>query len=298
MKNSGRLLTAFIFVVMLLSGCRGKGTDTGDAVLARMDSLQKVADARTEEYADLTAFVNTIALSLDSISSQEDMLIAVVNPEKGQSTREQIRQRIEGFSQLLERQQKRIAQLSDSLKAKGKGANMAQIEKLNGIVAYLTSQLNAKEAELKNIRSQLQNSRASISQLRASVVSLKDNVATLEKQNETLDQVLTTQDEVINECYVKIGTGKELEQAGILTKGGLFKKRKVNYSGFAAAGFQRVDIRHLTEIPFSGKKAKILTGAPAGSYTLSSSGKNKWVLHITNPSSFWSVSNYLVIQTD
>lgn len=107
-----------------------------------------------------------------------------------------------------------------------------------------------------------------------------------------------TQDEVINECYVKIGTGKELEQAGILTKGGLFKKRKVNYSGFASAGFRKVDIRHLTEISISGKKAKILTGAPAGSYSIASAGKNKWIIHITNPTSFWSVSNYLVIQTD
>lgn len=284
--------------MLVFTGCRGSGTDAGDAVLARMDSLQKVADTNAEEYADLSAFVTTIAVSLDSISYQEDMLIAVVNPEKGPSSREQIRQRIEAFSQLINRQRERIAQLSDSLKAKGKGNNMAQIEKLNGIVAYLTSQLNVKEAELKTIRSQLQDSRASISQLRASVASLKDNVTTLEKRNETLGEVLSTQDEVINECYVKIGTGKELEQAGILTKGGLFKKRKVNYSGFASAGFRKVDIRHLTEISISGKKAKILTGAPAGSYSIASAGKNKWIIHITNPTSFWSVSNYLVIQTD
>ena len=37
---------------------------------------------------------------------------------------------------------------------------------------------------------------------------------------------------------------------------------------------------------------------PKGSYILTKTNKDEYVLSITNVASFWSISNYLVIQTD
>lgn len=308
MKKYAKLLSLAISLSALFVGLISCGGDsTGDAVLTRMDSLQQVAETKTRQYDDLSMFMTTIAQSLDSIAYAEDMLVKVANPETGETSREAIRNQVNMFAELIQRQKARIAALTDSLSARGNtnGADMEQIKKLNGIIDFLNLQLDAKDQELKSLQSQLSSSKASVAQLSQSVSSLKSNVstlkqnvATLETKNEKLDEALTTQDEVINEGYIKIGTKKDLEAAGVLTKGGLFKKRKVNYSGFSGGGFQRVDIRHATSIPFSGKKAKLLTAAPGGSYSLSETSKGHWVLTISNPTSFWSISNYCIIQTD
>ena len=61
--------------------------------------------------------------------------------------------------------------------------------------------------------------------------------------------------------------------------------------------FRQVDIRKFTEITFDAKKPKVLTSAPQSTYTLTTDGKGKFILHITNPAEFWSISNFLVIQT-
>ena len=50
------------------------------------------------------------------------------------------------------------------------------------------------------------------------------------------------------------------------------------------------------EIKLYSKRAELLTTHPAGSYELVKDAKGQLTLKITNPSQFWSVSRYLVIQ--
>ena len=185
--------------------------------------------------------------------------------------------------------------MADSLRAKG--SNAPQLEKLNNIVAYLNKQLQNKDHEIKSIRTQLNNKNRSIAQLQTSVKNLEENVSTLERKNAVLDQVAVVQDEVINECYVKIGSGKELEKAGILKGGGFLRKKKLDYGSFKNAGFQKVDIRKCREINIPAKKFDILTGVPSGSYEIIKNPNGTSTLRILDANSFWSTSNYLVIKT-
>ena len=87
---------------------------------------------------------------------------------------------------------------------------------------------------------------------------------------------------------------KELQQAGVLS-GGFLSKKKLDVANFSQAGFMKVDIRSYTELDVQAKKIQILTQMPASSYTITSNGSSS-KLQITNPTLFWSVSNYLVIQ--
>lgn len=57
------------------------------------------------------------------------------------------------------------------------------------------------------------------------------------------------------------------------------------------------DKRNLRTINLVSKKAKIHTNHPADSYEFSDSGGRKMLL-IVDPDKFWSLTNYLVIQTD
>ena len=60
--------------------------------------------------------------------------------------------------------------------------------------------------------------------------------------------------------------------------------------------FTQIDIRTDKEIKLYSKRAELLTTHPAGSYELVKDAKGQLTLKITNPSQFWSVSRYLVIQ--
>ena len=67
---------------------------------------------------------------------------------------------------------------------------------------------------------------------------------------------------------------------------------------FDQSFFIKADRRTLTTIPLHSKKAKIISVTPpAASYTMKDVNGQK-VLEITNPTQFWGVSNYLVIQID
>ena len=59
--------------------------------------------------------------------------------------------------------------------------------------------------------------------------------------------------------------------------------------------FTRIDLRVTKTIKLYSKSAKLMTNHPEGSYSLEKDAQGQYVLRITNPQNFWSVSKYLVI---
>ena len=84
-----------------------------------------------------------------------------------------------------------------------------------------------------------------------------------------------------------------MKRKGIVKGGKLVSDAALDRTKFA-----KVDIRHWEEVTFSAKRPLILTNMPASSYELTTNGKGDFTLHVLNPSDFWRISNYLVIQTD
>ena len=83
---------------------------------------------------------------------------------------------------------------------------------------------------------------------------------------------------------------------GILTKGGLFKSKKLQPQNFSDSNvFAQADRRTLTNIPLNTKKATIMTSHLEGSYNLVQGEDEMLTLEITNTEAFWKVSNYLVV---
>ena len=136
-----------------------------------------------------------------------------------------------------------------------------------------------------------------LSSVQSSVSSLSETNTQLADKVERQVQALSVQDEIINEGYVKIGSKKELEAAGLLS-GGFMKKTKVNYDNLQKNVFNKIDIRNYKEVTISSKNPKILTKMPASSYSLTKNGNGTSTLKILDPTAFWSVSNFLIIQTN
>ena len=259
---------------------------------AQIDSLEAANSEQAEQMKEISEFMSIVSEGLDSIAAQEEQLTGNGKGMEGRKmTKEELRANLNAFAALLERQRNRIAQLEDSLQNKGESFG-----NLRNIITYLNQQLEEKNQTIAALQASLNNKNVDIQRLDKQVKKLTASNEKLTEEVNKQGEALVTQSEVINECYVKIGTKKELQQAGVLSGGGLLSKKKLDVSNFQRAGFMKVDIRSYVEVDIPSKKIQILTSMPSSSYTITSNG-NSSRLTITNPTLFWSVSNYLVIQT-
>lgn len=291
MKSVYDMTKKFLFfAVLALSSCAGNKTDVAK-MEEIIDSLQKENARKDQDMNDMTSFVSTLADGLDSIARHEEMLFYSNKGKEGTITdKNQLKKNLDMFEQLLNQQKQRISQMADSLKSRG-----ARLSKLSNLVTYLNQQLDEKNDLIKNLRSELDNKNVNISQLQKRVSSLTEDNNQLSRKVEAQVQALTVQNEMINEGYVKIGTKKQLMDLGIVT-GGFLKKKRVNPNAIQQGQFMRVDIRSLKELPLKSDDVKILTQMPSSSYKIVKTGKNQSILYILDPTAFWSISNYLIIQ--
>lgn len=274
-----------------LGGCSENGQQSNEQLRKQVDSLEKENARKDGDINDMMSYVAILADGLDSIAKQEELLFYTNTGKEGIVVdREQLKKNLEMFENTLNTQKQRIAQLVDSLKVRGEN-----LSKLNSLVTYLNQQINEKDALIKALRSDIDNKNINISQLQRKVNSLTESNTKLSEKVERQVQALTYQTEVINEGYVKVGSKKTLTKLGLIS-GGLLRKTKVNHDAIDKSKFMRVDIRNFTEITVESNNPKILTQMPASSYKIERR-KESSTIYVLDPTVFWSISNYLIIET-
>lgn len=287
-------LKSAMALAILLSAfsCKNEKVDMG-RYMAERDSIIQENKAKTQQLDELNGVIATIATGLDSIAVQEHILFTNKGNDGVMLNRHQIAANLKNMADILARQRQRIQVLQDSLAHK---ASSQGVERLQKVMEFLNRQLADKDRVIRSLRADLNSSRKNVTQLRASLSDMQARADNAEQKTKVLTTALSKQDEVINECYVRIGTKKQLAAAGLL-KGGFLQKKKVNYEDVDKSKFNAVDIRKVREIPLQSNNPKILTPQPSNrSFHFEESGDGKCVLVITNPTLFWSVSNYLIIQ--
>lgn len=279
-------------LLLAVASCKNEKVDMGRYVAER-DSILLDNKNKTQQLDELNGILTTIATGLDSIAVQENILFSGSGRDGVSLDRHQIAARLNGMADILARQRQKIQMLQDSMASQKPSQAVAQLQR---VVKFLNQQLAEKDQMIKSLRADLNNSKKDITQLRASLSSMQTRADKAEHKSQMLTNALSKQDEIINECYVKIGTKKQLAAAGLL-KGGFLAKKKVNYSEVDKSKFNAVDIRKFREIQLKSDNPKILTPLPNNrSYHFEENGDGSCTLVITNPTQFWSVSNFLIIQ--
>ena len=288
-----RSVFLLVLGILLLAGCSDGSKDKIAEMQETIDSLKRVDANRQNDISNLTMFIETLSEGLDSIAQQEHSLFYTNKGKEGTTIdRKQLRKNLEMFQQTLIGQRERIAQLADSLKRKG-----ADMKKLNKIIDYLNQQLDSKDLLIKALRADLEKKTVNINELNDKVTALTEDNTKLNQQIEMQAEALATQSNEFNQAYVKIGTKRELKSCGLLS-GGFLKKTKVNYTNLQTSLFTKVDIRTMSEIPINSSNVKVMSPMPVSSYTIVREDDGRTILRILDPSSFWSVSNYLIIQAN
>lgn len=295
-------MTKLKFILVLLAfvsilACKNERVDMAGYMKER-DSLIIENQANKEELAELNSIISTVSAGLDSIAIQEGILYSGKTRDGVALNRNQIIANINSMAEILKRQREKIQSLQDSLAMRSANPNKSSqsIEKLQNVIAFLNKQLVEKDNEIQSLRRDVNSKNKDINQLRTSLSDMRNRAEKAENRTQVVTQALAKQDEIINECYIKIGTKKQLVASGLL-KGGFLQKKKVNYEDVDKSKFNAVDIRKFREVTLKSNNPKILTPQPSNnSFHFEENGDGTCTLVITNPTQFWSVSNFLIIQ--
>lgn len=281
-----------LFILLLVFSCNNEKVDMGSYIQER-DSIMQENKAKTQQLDELNGMLATLATGLDSIAIQENILFTNKGSDGVMLNRQQIAANLKSMADVLARQRAKIKILQDSLSNK---KSSESVDRLQKVVEFLNQQLAEKDQVIQSLRADLNNSKKDITQLRTSLSDMRTRASNAEQKTKALTNAISKQDEIINECYVKIGTKKQLSAAGLL-KGGFLQKKRVNYEDVDKSKFNAVDIRKFREIPLHSSNPKILTPQPSNrSFHFEESGDGNCTLVITDPTLFWSVSNFLIIQ--
>lgn len=289
MKTLALISLATITGSILFGGC-GRSTDEVARIIAERDSLRLTAQRQQRRMNNLDNLLNVINTSIDSITRGEDMIFININGE-GTLSRNDALQNVESLAKLINNQKNRIAELEQQI---SEAEDNDSIDRnMQQMIQRFKRQIAEKEREIANLKQQLEQKDIDIVDLLSRIGAQANTIAELDRRNAIQTEVLKRQDAMLNQCYMRIGDKKTLEQLGIVKKGKIVPSAALDRSKFS-----KIDIRAFTEVEFDAKRPRILTAMPDNSYILTTNGQNHYVLHITNPTEFWSVSNYLVIQTN
>lgn len=290
MKKAIWILLALLS--LLMNSCNRQGGDIMQLVAER-DSLKSQNEMQDKKLTAITATITAINETLDSIALQEEMIF-VNESREVPLTRLDALNNLQRFEDVLNKQKEKIAALETQL------AKQKEDKGLKELVKHLQDQLKEKDAQIAMLKSELSKKDVNISNLRKEIASQRsiiseqtEAIAQLDKKNKMQTTALTRQDEVMNTCYVMVGTKSDLKRKGIIKGRKLLSDGALDKSKFA-----KVDIRKFKEISFEAKRPRILTNMPPSAYTLATKGKRQYTLYITNATTFWSISNFLIIQTD
>lgn len=253
-------------------------------------SRQELLEAITER-DQLIELINDISTSTQEIKDMESIISVNVNGEGGNKS--QISSNLEAIKATLKERRERLAQLEAQLK-KSNTSN----SNLLATIETLKAQIDNQTQEIAELKGKLENANREIASLGTKVDSLNTEVETVTQSRDEAQMEAKKQEELANACYIAIGSKDELKSHNILEGGGFLRKTKIMPGDFDKSYFRQADKRTLTTIPLHSKKAKVVTSyQPKGSYEIVDQNGQK-VLKILNPSEFWGVSNYLVVEID
>ena len=180
-------------------------------------------------------------------------------------------------------------------------------------ITDLTKRLDKSKVETGGLRKKLKALDLMLASRDSSIASMKDELLArdfkIDQVNEQLSAIelevakqeayIEKQTNEMNTAWYVVGTSKELEDQGVVTRtGGLIgigKTAAVN-SDVANDRFREVDVRKTSRVPLGVKKAHLVTEHPKGSYSIVEEGDELAYLEIKDPAAFWRLSKYMVVE--
>ena len=280
--------------VLLFPACTNQSTEM-KKLQQENDSLIQVNAQTKADFESMLQVMNEVEDGFKQIKEAENYLNVQSNAtgEVSKTTRERLTSDMQLVAETLKSNKEKLAQLQSQLKN-----SKYQSSELKKTIDRLNTEIENKTAMIVTLQEELAKRDIRIQELDNAVNDLSGKVNTLSETAEQQKNTISSQEKAVNTVYYAFGTDKELKEQKIISGGGLFKAKDVLKGDFNKNYFTAEDMRTLKTIPLESKKAKLLTNHPAGTYTFVKNAEGMLTFEITDPSSFWSLSKYLVIKVD
>ncbi len=273
--------------ILMMSACGNQNQNESDMRLQQqVDSLQTIVDNKDSELNDIIVTMTEVQNGIRRIAEAEGRVTVADGNQENVSSRAIIRDNMEYICEAMQQNRELVAQLREKL-----NASRFKADKLKNLVDGLQSQVDSQNQRIQELQASLVEKDSTILAQTMRIDSLSQNVASLTESAKENDGTMVRQEKQINNAWFVFGTKAELKEQGILKGGEVLKD-----AGFNKDYFTEIDIRQVKNIKTYSKSARLLTTHPDGSYMLAKDAKGYYELHISNPSRFWSVSRYLVMQ--
>lgn len=283
------LIINAIFAIFM-SSCNDKSRIDEQQTLMET-SKQELANA-LQERDELLSLVKDITTNLNQIKHLENIVTFTESQSsENPAQRSQILSDISKMRKTLQKRREQLSEYESKLQESSKNAG-----DLNVIVSALRRQLDLQADEMDNLRFQLLNANERICVLNNEVDSLNMTVAEVSGNLDAVQAASIRLENEMNTCYYVIASKSQLKEHQILETGFL-RKSKLLKGDFDKGFFVIGNKRNLTSLDLKSKKIKIHTSHPEDSYRIIETEKQK-TLTIISPEKFWSLTNYLVIQSD
>ena len=279
--------------VFFLTGCVEE-SQKYKALQARVDSLNVVCTAQTTEMDEVFAGLNDISAGMQSLRDAERLLtMETINENKANSKSKQqlnqLKKDVQAITEAIASYKEQISKLE--------GKNKSQSAEFKRLIAGLNAELDQRTQKLNEITKQLAEKNQQLAVKTEEVANLTENVEALDKANKSQQMTINEQDMAIHQGHYLIGNRKELKEAEVISRQGIFCPPIVS-SQAQKADFTDLDIREMKVIPLNSKKAKLLSVHPADSYTLETGEDGNMTLKINDENNFWKQTKYLVVMIE
>lgn len=267
-----------------------QGPSEGE-LAARSESARLQAEllGRDSLIADMSRSFGDIEENLALIDAREKLMPDNQTDELTLDQRQRITRDIKLMNSLMVESRERIAELtkrldkskieSGTLRKKLKALDQ-QLAERDSAMLVMKDELLARDFRIEQVNQQLTDIELEIVRREATIEQLGDQ---------------------LNMAYYAIGTEKELEANGVITRSGgvLGLGRTASLNGAATSDrFRSVDARETKRIPLEGKKVDLVTEHPNGSYEIVEENEHLAYLEIKDPEAFWRLSRYMVAEVE
>ena len=270
---------------VVLFSCTDKDAERARQKFVQDSLLQvqqdSLLDVFRSELEDISGKVNEV--------SSRNGLITIDTTEGAVLSKEEILKQVESLDGLLSSNQAKLNDLYERMRQ----SNLKNTE-LERMITNMQTRIAEREAQVDKLMQMLADKDVMIEEIKANIDSMRIS-------NISLTEDLIEMDEEMHLVHYIVGDQNELKESGLVIKEGgilgLGAAKKLNASNLNLALFTEADQRELTDVPVYSKKAKVITNHPEASYEwVSSSDGQVESLKILDRKSFWSVTDYLVIE--
>ncbi len=284
---------AVITVLLLSTASCVEKSDKYKTIVAERDSLQMQAQTIEAGYNETIEILNEVEAGFASIREIEGKMTLDLKSVEGDNTtkKQQIGMQLNQVKEILAQNKVRIEQLQRQSANSGKTNST-----LNQTIKRMQTELEEQTNLVASLQNELAKKNIKIEELSTTVENLNTNVAELRQVAGKQQDTIKDQDKNLNTVWYTVATASELKDAQIVSSNGLFRPKTVLDKEFDRSAFIQADLRIISTVTTSSKKAKVLSSHPQDSYTLVPDENKIITIEIINPAKFWSVSKYLVVQ--